>query len=301
MNDKPNGAIGFIGFGEAGSAIAKGIREAGAPEVVAYDVALESAERRAEMAKRAAEAGVTLTPSVEELARQSEVIISAVVSSVAVAVAKEAAPYLRPRHIYMDLNSTSPAVKQEAAAVVAATGARFLEAAVMAGVPALGHKVPMLLCGEAAAELVARLSAYGMCLEDFGPEIGRAAATKMFRSIVVKGLEALFLECALASSRYGVTERVLESMRVGYPGIDWNQLAHYLLGRTAIHGERRAHEMEEVAETLKAMGIEPVMADAAARRLLQCAKLGLKSRFKDKAPESYHDVIRAIEEAEGGP
>ncbi len=300
MNDKPDGAIGFIGFGEAGSAIARGLREAGAPAVAAYDVALGCAEQRAEMETRAAAAGVTLTRSVEELARQSAVIISAVVSSVAVAVAEEAAPYLRPRHIYMDLNSTSPAVKQEVAAVVSATGARFVEAAVMAGVPPLGHKVPMLLCGEAAPELVARLSAYGMCVEDFGPEIGRAAAAKMFRSIVVKGLEALFLECALASSRYGVTERVLESMRVGYPGIDWNQLAHYLLGRTAIHGERRAHEMEEVAETLKAMGIEPVMAGAAARRLLQCAKLGLKSRFKDKAPESYHDVIRAIEEAEGG-
>jgi len=299
VNDKPDAAIGFIGFGEAGSAIAKGIRQAGAPAVAAYDVARES-ERRAEMEKRAAGAGVTLAPSVEELVLGSEVIISAVVSSVAVAVAREAAPYLRPRHIYMDLNSTSPAVKQQAAAVVTATGARFVEAAVMAAVPSLGHKVPMLLCGEAVPELVARLSPYGMCLEDFGPEIGRAAAAKMFRSIVVKGLEALFLECALASSRYGVTERVLESMRVGYPGIDWNQLAHYLLGRTAIHGERRAHEMEEVADTLRAMGIEPVMADAAARRLGGCAKLGLKSRFKDKAPDSYHDVIRAIEEAEGG-
>lgn len=299
MNDRPNTAIGFIGFGEAGSAIARGIRQAGAPAVAAYDVALKS-ERGTEMEKRAAGAGVTLASSIEELALGSEVIISAVVSSVAVAVAGEAAPYLRPRHIYMDLNSTSPAVKQEAAAIVSATGARFVEAAVMAGVPPLGHKVPMLLCGEAAPELVARLSAYGMCVEDFGPEIGRAAATKMFRSIVVKGLEALFLECALASSRYGVTERVLESMRVGYPGIDWNQLAHYLLGRTAIHGERRAHEMEEVAETLTAMGIEPVMAGAAARRLGGCARLGLKSRFRDKAPDSYHDVIRAIEEADGG-
>lgn len=298
MNDKPDAGIGFIGFGEAGSAIAKGLREAGAPAVAAYDVALES-ERRAEMEKRAAGAGVTLAPTVEALVLGSEVIISAVVSSVAVAVAREAAPYLGPRHVYMDLNSTSPAVKRQVATIVTATGARFVEAAVMAAVPPLGHKVPMLVCGEAAPELVARLSAYGMCLEDFGPEIGRAAATKMFRSIIVKGLEALFLECALASSRYGVTERVLGSLRIGYPGIDWNQLAHYLIGRTAIHGERRAHEMEEVAETLRAMGIEPIMADAAARRIGGCAKVGLKSRFKDKAPDSYHDVIRAIEEAEG--
>src|SRR3546814_13067638 len=75
------------------------------------------------------------------------------------------------------------------------------EAAVMAGVPPLGHKVPMLLCGAAAGEVIAELAPYGMNLEDFGTEIGRATATKMFRSIVVKGLEALFLECVMAASR----------------------------------------------------------------------------------------------------
>ncbi len=38
MNDRPDTAIGFIGFGEAGSAIARGIREAGAPAVAADQV-----------------------------------------------------------------------------------------------------------------------------------------------------------------------------------------------------------------------------------------------------------------------
>ncbi len=290
--------IGFIGFGEAGSTIAKGLRGAGAPEVAAYDVALETAEGRPKMERRAAEAGVTLVSSVEELARLSGVIVSAVVSTVAVGVAERAALHLDAGHVFLVLNSTSPEVKRRIAEIVAASGARFVKAAVMAAVPPLGHKVPMLLCGEAAPELIDRLSAYGMSLEDFGPEIGRASATKMFRSIIVKGLEALFVECALASSRYGVTERVLEYVGVGYPGIDWNELANYLLRRTAIHGERRAHEMEEVAATLTAMGIEPIMAEAAARRLLKCAELGLKSRFGDEAPVSYHDVVRAMEEAE---
>src|SRR3546814_6391226 len=59
----------------------------------------------------------------------------------------------------------------------------------------------MLLCGAAAGEVIAELAPYGMNLEDFGTEIGRATATKMFRSIVVKGLEALFLECVMAASR----------------------------------------------------------------------------------------------------
>jgi 3-hydroxyisobutyrate dehydrogenase-like beta-hydroxyacid dehydrogenase len=157
----------------------------------------------------------------------------------------------------------------------------------------------MLLCGEAVPELMARLSPYGMDLENFGPEIGRATATKMFRSIVVKGLEALFLECVLAASRYGVAERVLDYVGTGYPGIDWNKLAHYLIGRTAIHGERRAYEMEEVARTLRAMGIEPIMAEAAARRILMAASAGLKSRFGDNAPQDYAEVVAAIEQAAG--
>ncbi|MFQ6022377.1 MAG: DUF1932 domain-containing protein [Acidiferrobacterales bacterium] len=289
--------IGFIGFGEAGYHIAKGLHEAGAPAISAYDIALGFADRRATLEQRAAEAGVRLCDSLEEMAKRSEVIFSTVVSSVARDVAEQAAAFLSPCHVYLDLNSTSPATKQQVAAIIGQSGACFVEAAVMAGVRPLGHKVPMLLCGEAVPDLLARLAPYGMCLEDFGRDIGRATATKMFRSIIVKGLEALFLECVVASSRYGVAERVLESVGVGYPGVDWNKLARYLIGRTAIHGERRAHEMEEVAETLRVMGIEPIMADAAARRLLKATQAGLKSRFGDKAPESYHEVVKAMEDA----
>jgi len=290
--------IGFIGLGEAGSAIAKGLTGAGAPKICAYDVALASPDGRERIERRAADAGTVLVESMADLAQRSDILLSSVVSSVAVDVARQAVPYLEPRHIYADLNSTSPKTKQEVAEIVGATGARFVEAAVMAAVPPLAQKVPMLLCGEAAPDLIARLSPYGMCLEDFGPEIGRATATKMFRSVIVKGLEALFLECAMAAEKYGVTERVLESVGVGYPGLDWNKLANYLLGRTALHGERRAHEMKEVAATLQAMDIEPIMSDAAARRLLCCSGLGLKAKFGDKPPETYHEVIAAIEEAE---
>ena len=68
--------------------------------------------------------------------------------------------------------------------------------------------------------------------------------------------------------------------------------------RTAIHGERRAHEMVEVARTLTDMGIEPIMADAAAKRLTDWSKHDLKSRFADAPPKSYHDVMQAIEDTQ---
>ena len=71
--------------------------------------------------------------------------------------AREAEPHLGEGLIYMDLNSTSTAVKGDIAGVITVTGARFVEEAMMAAVPPFGHKVPMLLGGESVADAMARL------------------------------------------------------------------------------------------------------------------------------------------------
>ena len=278
--------IGFIGFGEAAALIAEGLAGAGVTGITAYDVR-----------ERPQQDGVTMAASMEEMLGTSDIVFAAVTSAVALSVATEAAPHLTQRHLYVDINSVSPETKIAVGKTVTGAGARFVEAAVMAGVPGYGHKVPMLLAGEAAGELIKAMQPLGMVMEDFGPELGRAAAMKMFRSIMVKGMEALFQECVLGAELYGVSKRVMDSIGDGYPGLDWDKLAHHLIGRTAIHGERRAHEMEEVAETLKSLGIEPVMSAAAAKRIKWAADKGLAEKFGDKAPESYVEVIAAINDA----
>ncbi|MDA0305020.1 MAG: DUF1932 domain-containing protein [Proteobacteria bacterium] len=279
--------IGFIGFGEAATCIAEGLASEGATGMTAFDIR-----------ERPAPNGVAMAVSLQGLLAEADIVFAAVTSAVALNVAREAAPYLTPQHLYVDINSISPQTKIAVGKVITDTGARFVEAAVMAGVPGYGHKVPMLLGGQAAPALIELMKPFGMALEDFGPEIGRAAAFKMFRSIMVKGMEALFQECVLGADRYGVADRVLDSIADGYPGIDWNKLASHLIGRTAIHGERRAHEMEEVAETLKALGIEPMMSAATAKRLHWATDQGLKEKFGDTAPESFHEVLKAIAEHE---
>ncbi len=73
-------------------------------------------------------------------------------------------------------------------------------------------------------------------------------------------------------------------------------MAGYMVGRVVEHGERRARELEEVAATLRAIGVEPIMAEATVRRQDWCAKLGLLTRFGGKVPEDYRAVVRAIED-----
>jgi 3-hydroxyisobutyrate dehydrogenase-like beta-hydroxyacid dehydrogenase len=289
-------SIGFVGFGEAGFHIAKGLRQAGVRRLTAFDIHTHTPEFGERIRRRAAEAETRLADTNEELIGACEIVFSVVTSDQAALAAAQNAPYLRSGHIYADLNSVSPARKQSIAQTIAATGARFVEIAVMAPVPPNGHRVPMLAGGEAAGELAERLTPFGMRVEVVGREIGVAAATKMFRSIVVKGMEALITECFLGASLYGAERRVFASLAESFPGIDWPELADYMVGRVVVHGERRAREMEEVAETLRSLGIEPIMAEATARRMDWSARIGLKAQFAGETPRGYREVLEALAE-----
>src|SRR5262245_50513835 len=280
--------LGFIGFGEAGSNIAKGLRSAGLGRIFAFD---NDPQR---VSGNAQETGTPLLASNRELADSARIIFSTVTCARAKEAARQTAPFLNPHHIYADLNSVAPAVKQEIEAVIVTTGAGFVEAAVMSPIPPYGHRSPMLLGGKAASTFVSLMTPFGMRLEVVSERVGVAAATKMFRSIIVKGLEALMLECVLAATPYGADERVFSSLSESFPGIDWQRLADYMVSRVVIHGERRAREMEEVAETLESQGIEPIMADAAARRQNWCAKLGISEQFGPKGPKTYREAVQAI-------
>src|SRR5204862_1361331 len=177
--------------------------------------------------------------------------------------AEQTAPHLTSRHLYCDLNSISPKSKERVAATASANRARFVEIAVMGPVPPYLHKAPMLIGGAAAPEFQEMFAPLGMRMEVVSTDqIGRAAAVKMFRSVIYKGLEALIFECILGASQYGAESRVFASLAESFPGIDWKKLADYMVGRVVVHGERRAREMDEVARTVEELGIEPIMASA---------------------------------------
>lgn len=288
-------SIGFIGFGEAGFTIANGLREAGADRISAFDIATDAADRGPLIRERARRSGAHLAGSSSELAAASDILFSTVTSSSSLQAARQTVPFLEPRHLYADLNSVSPDLKREIAALVSGAGVRFVEAAVMAPVSPYGHAVPMLLGGDGAGDFVRLLGPLGMRLQTLDGGVGTAAAVKMCRSVVVKGLEALLCECVLGAARYGAADHVFASLQESYPGIDWKAMASYTMNRVVVHGERRAREMEEVAATLRAIGVEPMMAEATARRQDWSARLGLRTHFGPDGPRRYHDVLDVLD------
>jgi 3-hydroxyisobutyrate dehydrogenase-like beta-hydroxyacid dehydrogenase len=133
-------------------------------------------------------------------------------------------------------------------------------------------------------------------------QIGLASAVKMCRSVVLKGIEALAVECLFAARQYGVEDAVLESLAATYPSMGWNdRLPDYLISRVAEHGRRRAHEMREVAQALRSVGVKAAMAMATADRQerLVCEMAERKVCFEASQPFSWRSLADAI--ARDGP
>ena len=287
--------LGFVGFGEAAFHLAKGLREAGVKRTSAFDIHMHTAGLGEKIQERAKETQTGLVEFSAALAAGADVIISAVTADQAVDAAKQTAPYLTSRHVYGDLNSVSPRTKQKVGEIITSSGARFVEIAVMGPIPPHLHKTPMLLGGAAALEFQELFTPYGTRMDVVSTDqIGRAAAVKMFRSVIYKGLEGLIFECVLGASKYGAEPRVFASLAESFPGIDWKKLADYMVGRVVVHGERRAREMDEVARTLEELGIEPMMAAATARRMDWAADLNLRETFGGEFPKTYQEVLDAI-------
>jgi len=291
--------IAFIGFGEAGQAISRGLLAAKAARIRAYDILLGCSRDESPLERTAGALGVETAADHVAAVRGADIVFLAVTASASLEAARSCLPGLAEGQLFLDINSVSPQRKIETAALVAPTGAAYVDVAVMAPVAPYDHKVPCLIGGPGARALAPRALAMGMKMEVVSDSVGQASAIKMFRSIMVKGLEALVLESMLAASEYGVEPRVLASLKETYPGIDWEQLSGYMLERVVSHGKRRAAEMREVSATLESIGMQPLMAAASAARQQWVADLGVKAHLKGGKTEDRAALVRAIREAMG--
>jgi 3-hydroxyisobutyrate dehydrogenase-like beta-hydroxyacid dehydrogenase len=97
-------------------------------------------------------------------------------------------------------------------------------------------------------------------------QLGVASATKMCRSVMIKGLEAMVIESFTTARHYGVEDAVIRSLVETFPGIDWEKQAAYFFQRAIEHGRRRSEEVLEVAVTVGEAGLTPWSAAGTAAR-----------------------------------
>jgi len=288
----------FIGFGEAGQAFASGLRGAGVATMAAWDILFPDVAG-AKLRAAGEVIGVRLGTSASDAIRGSDIVIAAVTAASSLAAAEQAKPHLNGHQFYLDINSVSPGRKQ-ATAQHLGVSARYVDVAVMAPVHPARHQTPVLLAGPHADAIESVMQELGMKSAIAGPEIGQAAAIKMVRSVMVKGMEALTIECFLAATRAGVAPQIMASLSKSFPALDWPKIVAYNLERMANHGIRRAAEMEEVADTLREIGIDPYMANATVQRQRQMGALGKRGDVQAALAQGGDATLRAVDTALAG-
>ena len=204
--------LGFIGFGEAAYNIASGLKGEGFEDIAAYDKFWNIEPQSDLIEKRAKETDVKLFPSIQALVENSDMILSAVSADMALSLAQEAKPFLDKGQIYVDLNATSPMTKEAVDSIISPV-ALFVDCAVMGPVPPYKHKVPVSVSGSGAKMFSEAMAPYGINITLMDAPAGSASASKMFRSIFMKGFVMLILEMLVAAHEYKVADDVLMSVK----------------------------------------------------------------------------------------
>lgn len=299
--------VTIIGFGEAGPVFATQLHKVGAA-VTAWDKLQENPAHKIFQIEKTEALGVIPAASMIDALQSAELVISTVTASQALVAAEQATLGLPPGCHWLDLNSVSPSTKQAIHDAVSAKGAIFTEGVAMDTVPSKGVKVPLLLCGPQSKSMSQTLNDFGFNTRSISSTLGTASTTKLLRSIMIKGMEALFAESMEAAGKVNVQDEVIASLQATYPELNWNTVAGYQLSRATQHATRRAAEMREAQHLVQQLGVEPIMTEAIASRQQNLSdrdvasnysvglenKLGNKDALGNKGEPSIADFIKAI-------
>ena len=278
--------IALLGFGEAGSAIARGLAsEKGwrgpakpgdnAPRrVIAIDPALDKDARGTALGKEAGRLQIPISDKYTEALSDADLVICAVQGEHALDAASSAAPLLKKGAYFLDLCTVTGKMADEDRAAIEKAGALYIDIAVMGGFFKYGIKAPMLVAGGDAKAAVDWMNANGFDAKYLGPRPGSASSVKMVRSVLMKGLEALGVEALVTAERQGIREEVLECL-ADVDLVPFRDHLASLVQTHVVHARRRWEEMGLVAQTLRETGVEPKMTVTTEQTLRRSVEAGI--------------------------
>jgi 3-hydroxyisobutyrate dehydrogenase len=268
--------IALLGFGEAGSAIARGLAAEGgwrgvakpgdnAPRrLIAIDTALDKDARGTALGAEARRLDIAIAADYGAALSEADLVICAVQGEFAIDAAKAAAPLLKQGAHYLDLCTVTGKMSDEDRAEIETGGGRYIDVAVMGGFFKQGIKAPMLVAGADVEPVVGWMNANGFVATALGPKPGSASSVKMVRSVLVKGIEALGVEALVTAQRQGILDEVLGCLGDA-DDMTLSGFITMLVQTHVVHAHRRWEEMGLVAKTLRETGVDPLMTAAIER------------------------------------
>ncbi|MGE5851751.1 MAG: NAD(P)-binding domain-containing protein [Deltaproteobacteria bacterium] len=260
--------IAIMSIGEMGFHWARLLKGYGV-EVLTYDKDRGEVSR-----KRGENAGVKSVGSLTDLVRQSDLIVSIVVPSAAIDVAKKVAEAVktagRKNLIFLDANAISPMTAEEIAKNLQPAGVSFVDGCIIGSAARMGKGTIVYVSGPEANHLQI-LEKFNIPVKVLGASTSQASAFKVVYAGLTKGLQGLFCELLMGARRFGLLEEIRAQYDESFPGL-LGKVASSIVG-LSIHAGRRAEEMDELKRTFNHFGMRSFMAPAAQKVLEAIAAL----------------------------
>lgn len=260
--------IGIMSIGEMGFHWAKLLKGHGV-EVLTYDKDRGEVSR-----KRSKNAGVDSLGSMTDLVSQADLIVSIVVPSAAIDVAKKIAQAVktagRKDLIFLDANAISPMTAEEIGKSLDPAGVRFIDGCIIGAAAKMGKGTIVYVSGPEANRMQV-LERFNIPVKILGPSTSQASAFKVVYAGLTKGLQGLFCELLMGARRFGLLQELRAQYDESFPGL-LDKISSSIVG-LKIHAGRRAEEMDELKRTFDHFGMRSFMAPAAQQVLEAIAAL----------------------------
>jgi len=260
--------IAIMSIGEMGFHWAKLLKGHGV-DVLTYDKDRGEVSR-----KRGENAGVKSVGSMADLVNQADLIVSIVVPSAAIDVARKIAEAVktagRKDLIFVDANAISPMTAEEIAKNLQPAGVSFVDGCIIGSAARMGKGTIVYVSGPEAKRMQV-LEKFNIPVKVLGASTSQASAFKVVYAGLTKGLQGLFCELLMGARRFGLLQEIRAQYDESFPGL-LDKVSSSIVG-LRIHAGRRAEEMDELKRTFNHFGMRSFMAPAAQKVLEAIAAL----------------------------
>ena len=242
--------IAILSPGEMGHSVGRCLLAGG------FDVATCLTGRSERTRTLTAAAGIRDEPDLDELVRNTDLILAILVPDQARALAGQVAEVMKrtgSSPVYADCNAISPDSAREIDRAITAAGGRFIDAGIIGGPPGADEKTRFYASGPHEA-ILTQLDGHGILVRPLGGEVGRASGIKMCYASVTKGTSALHAAALTAAEVMGLGEELLAEFAESQ-----GQRLKAMSGVNSLSAKafRWIGEMREIAATYERAGVSP--------------------------------------------
>lgn len=208
----------------------------------------------------AEKAGIENVPDLGEMVKQSDIILSLIVSEAVPSLCRQVADAIRATGadvLFAECNAIAPQLVREMEPVIADAGGRFVDVSIIGSPPRNRRSPRFYASGDYAAEFE-QLRSFGLDVHILGKNIGQASGIKMCYAAMSKGSWALYCELLVAAELMGLSEPLLAEFQAETPaeaGVVQKMEKH--IPTLTFKSRRWVSEMQQIEATFDHLGMTP--------------------------------------------